>query len=175
MRCLTRAGKAKPSPRAIARADVAGYNVVNFEEFVFLPIEPGSAKDEHAFFPFAHYYFFEPAKLRLMRAWRRESGFTNVDSGGHLLRGEDMRVAPENQVLRHYPFLSQEHAFEKYSERRYNEGELARGWHGNRIDIDNRLFAFPPPGELERLDDLAARALDRSRPHKLHYWEWAGR
>jgi glycosyltransferase involved in cell wall biosynthesis len=158
---------------AIARADAAGYNVVNFEEFVFLPIEPGPARDEHAFFPFTHYYFFEPSKLRLMRAWRRICGFTNVDSGGHHLRGEDTRIFPENQVLRHYPFLSQQHAWEKYSKRRFNENDLARGWHGNRIDIDHRLFTFPAPGELELLEALGRHALDRSRPHTTHYWQWA--
>jgi glycosyltransferase involved in cell wall biosynthesis len=161
----------------IARAEAAGYNAINFEEFVFLPIDPeahATAEQRHSYFPFAHYYFYEPFQRRLMRAWRRNCGFSNIRHGGHRLLGEDLQVFPENQVLRHYPFLSQEHAFEKYRHRRYDEAELARGWHGNRVDFPQESFSFPPAGELQMLQDLDQHGLDRSRPHAKHYWEWAG-
>jgi glycosyltransferase involved in cell wall biosynthesis len=159
---------------AIARADAAGYNAVNFEEFVFLPIDAADAAgSRHDYFPFAHYYFYEPYPRRLMRAWRREFGFSNVRYGGHRLAGDNLRLSPENLVLRHYPFLSQQHAFEKYRQRQYNEDELARGWHGNRVDIEQRMFAFPPAAHLQVMDDLDQHTLDRSRPRTKHYWEWA--
>jgi glycosyltransferase involved in cell wall biosynthesis len=164
--------------QAIARADAAGYNAINFEEFVFLPVglpAAATAPRQHSYFSFSHYYFYEPLKQRLMRAWRRDCGFSNVRQGGHRLTGKDLRLSPENQVLRHYPFLSQEHAYEKYRQRRYSEDELARGWHGNRIDVSRLQFSFPPARELQVLRRVDQHGLDRSRPRMKHYWEWADR
>jgi glycosyltransferase involved in cell wall biosynthesis len=163
---------------AIARADAADYNAINFEEFVFLPVGlPAAATKprQNSYFSFSHYYFYEPLKQRLMRAWRRDCGFSNIPHGGHRLAGNDLRLSPENQVLRHYPFLSQEHAYGKYRQRRYSEDELARGWHGNRIDVSRQQFSFPPAKELQALRRVDQHALDRSRPRTQHYWEWPGR
>jgi glycosyltransferase involved in cell wall biosynthesis len=163
---------------AIGRADAAGYNAINFEEFVFLPVGlPAAAMEPHghSYFPFSHYYFYEPHELRLVRAWRRDGGFSNIPDGGHRLTGNNLRVSPENLVLRHYLFLSQDHAYRKYRQRRYSEDELARGWHGNRVDVSRRQLLFPSTKELHALRRVDQHALDRSRPRTQHYWEWPGR
>jgi hypothetical protein len=158
---------------AIARADAAGCNAANFLEFVFLPLEDaGDAADGGGFFPFRHYYHFAPARHWRMIAWRRDAGLSNLGSGGHLLHGDGPRLVPEDFVLRHYLFLSQQHAREKYARRRFSPAELARGWHGNRIDIPPARMQFPPAAKLHRLERIEQHALDASRPHRRHYWQW---
>ncbi|WP_166209903.1 glycosyltransferase family 2 protein [Cognatiluteimonas telluris] len=160
--------------QAIARADDAGANAINFNEFVFLPLEDPAAEGraQAGFFPFHHYYHFAPAPRWRMLAWRRDAALSNVDSGGHLLAGPGLQVWEHDMVLRHYVFLSQQHAFEKYARRRFAQAELAIGWHHNRINLAPRRMRFPPPARLHRLLRLDQRALDTSRPDKLHYWDW---
>lgn len=157
---------------ALIRADQAGYNAIDFDEFVFLPIRPVGIDSKQLLFPFSHYYLFKPSVPRLMRAWRRDSGLTNVTSGGHMLEGDTLKLSPESLILRHYPFLSQEHAYTKYAKRQFSALELSLGWHSNRIGIETSRFEFPSPEELQLLHDVGSHKLDYSRPRRLHYWEW---
>jgi len=158
---------------AIARVDAAGFNAINFREFVFLPIEETSARTTSArFFPFHHYYLFEPRPRWRMLAWRRDAALSNIATGGHRLTGEGLRLCDQDMVLRHYLFLSQQHAVEKYAQRRFCDAELARGWHHNRIGLTPARMRFPPAARLHRLERLDQHALDDARPERLHYWEW---
>lgn len=157
----------------IARHDAAGFNVIDFDEFVFLPLEGQLTTPADSGLPSArHYYFFQPVPLRLMRAWKTSAGLTMVEGGGHRLRGENIVVAPEQFILRHYPFHSARHAATKYTNRAFAPAELARGWHVNRVGQAPERFAFPAPSALEYLADPNSRQLNTSRPHKLHYWQW---
>jgi glycosyltransferase involved in cell wall biosynthesis len=156
---------------ALSRLDGEGWNAVNFDEFVFLPIEHDYATEAPGPQPMAHYYFFEPSAPRLMRAWRKASGFSLVEGGGHLLAGPDLRLAPEHLALRHYIFRSQDHAFAKYGARTFAPDEIARGWHVNRINQPRASFLFPPVASLKRLAFPAHRGLDRGDPWRMHYWE----
>lgn len=158
---------------AIARADAAGFNCINFREFVFLPVEEAvSGTASAGFFPFHHYYHFAPAPQWQMRAWRRDAALSNIASGGHLLVGDDLRLSDQDLVLRHYLFLSQQHAFEKYARRRFSDAELARGWHNNRIGLTPTRMRFPPAARLHRLARLDQHAIDASQPERMHYWQW---
>jgi glycosyltransferase involved in cell wall biosynthesis len=157
--------------QAISRIDAAGWNAMNFEEFVFLPIDHDYVPDAPGYQLMVYYYFFQPTSPRLIRAWKKTSGFSMVEHGGHLLAGPDLRIAPENFVLRHYIFRSQEHAFRKYSTREFAMDELTRGWHGNRVNQRMESFRFPPAKSLRRLSDSAARIMDRSDPWDVHYWQ----
>jgi len=157
---------------AIARVDRAGDNVINFDEFVFLPTDVAFDGDARDFQPVLSYYFFEPEPHRLMRAWKRSTGFSGQHSGGHRLSGEGIRIAPQNFVLRHYIFRDQQHAFDKYTSRVFAEDELARGWHFNRVNQPPELFRFPPAHELERLIYPASAYFSRGRPRRKHYWQW---
>lgn len=156
---------------AITRLDAAGFDVVNFDEFVFLPIDadyvPGRAGPQ----PLHLYYFFEPAPRRLMRARRVSLELGWLKSGGHRLKGK-AKLADETFALRHYIFRSQEHALAKYATRVFRDDELKHGWHGNRYRKPADRFLFPPSAMLERLADPGSRQLSRQRPRRRHYWEW---
>jgi glycosyltransferase involved in cell wall biosynthesis len=156
---------------AVLRYDAEGWNVVNFDEFVFLPVEHDYERDAAGDQRMDLYYFFEPHSPRLMRAWRKAGRFSSVESGGHVLVGPDLRVAPNHLSLRHYIFRDQEHAATKYRDRTFAPGDTARGWHSNRINQRQASFAFPAPSALKRLAFPADRNLDRSEPWPCHYWE----
>jgi len=156
---------------ALSRLDTAGWNAVNFDEFVFLPVE-GDYTPEAAGYPaLKFYYFFEPYAPRLMRAWRKRSGFSIVESGGHVLGGSDLRLAPEHLALRHYMVLNQAHALTKYTTRVFAKDELARGWHHRRANQPSDSFRFPPARLLKKVERVEDRELDRSAPWAVHFWQ----
>jgi len=159
---------------AIARLDGEGFDAIDFNEFVFLPIDHDYMVDLTGPQPLQWYYFHEPRPNRLLRARRASLDAKWRPSGGHWLDGGDVRIATERFVLRHYIFRSQEHAYAKYAGRTYRPQELGRGWHGNRFRQPRDSFTFPDRSELEFLSDPAARALSPARPRKQHYWEWPG-
>lgn len=162
---------------AIEQAHADSYNALNFDEFVFLP-EPDSDYNCRAnyYTGILRYYFFEPAKNRLNRAWRRALQFDNSPSGGHTLSGLRVSIYPANHILRHYIVLSDEHARRKYLHRTFSEEELGRGWHGNRVGLTERVLALPEHSDflmqLEKHDSVDFR---RNRPALQHYWEWEPR
>jgi glycosyltransferase involved in cell wall biosynthesis len=153
-------------------AEEEGADVIDFNEFVFLPVENDYVSDLRGSQPGLHYYFFEPCAPRLMRARRRDLDVSQIEHGGHRFSGADFTLAKESFALRHYVFRDQHHAWEKYEQRRFAQSELDRGWHRNRIDIDRRCFDLPDPGRLHRLRSADDRDLDRSRPESRHYWQW---
>jgi glycosyltransferase involved in cell wall biosynthesis len=156
---------------AIARVDAGGHNVIDFNEFVFLPVD-ADYDPTAGVQPMRRYYFFQPGAPRLMRAWKRSAGLSMLSGAGHVLGGGAIRLAPETFALRHYMFTDQAHAFRKYADRRFSEAELAHGWHANRARQPVERFRFPDAGGLCGLDDPAGRGLDRSRPRLRHYWQW---
>jgi glycosyltransferase involved in cell wall biosynthesis len=158
---------------AIERVDAAGYEVIDFNEFVFLPIELNYIPDHEGFQPMRHYYFFEPHRPRLMRARMNRLQVSHVTHGGHVLAGEPFKLSPETFALRHYIFRNQAHAFQKYPDRPFRPEELSRGWHDNRHGIPSVQFSFPPLSRLEHLGAPEDRNLSRANVHKLHYWQWS--
>lgn len=157
---------------AISRIDQAGFNVIDFNEFVFLPVSSDYEPDIAGPQNILSYYFFEPFSPRLMRAWKKSGGFEFVQHAGHLLDGPGMKLVQEKLALRHYLFRNQNHAFSKYAERKFSERDLSTGWHGNRINQPISRFQFPPPVQLHWLADSSDLNLRTDRPRKLHYWQW---
>lgn len=157
---------------AVNRLGSTGANVINFDEFVFLPVDHDYSGSAGVYQRMKFYYFHEPRPNRLNRLFRKELGFVTLGTGGHTAVGEGLHVAPESLVLRHYPFISQQHALEKYAQRSFDQGEIARGWHSNRIEIELRNLKFPPRTHLDRLSRPRRRALARANPRTTHYWEW---
>ena len=157
---------------AINRADMRGFNVIDFNEFVFLPIDYDYNPTHIGNQPMRFYYFFEPAPLHRMIAWKKISGLSMIEHAGHRLVGEDIRLSPEKMALRHYIFRNQQHAFNKYADRQFVAHDLGRGWHGNRVNqpVDN--FRFPSADRLSFLETAQSRDFDRSRPCREHYWQW---
>lgn len=157
---------------AVERLDTQGWEVINFDEFVFLPVEHDYVINCDGTQPLRHYYFFEPYKPRLMRAWKKRLNLSNVYAGGHVQTGSEFRLAPETFALRHYIFRNEEHASTKYAQRQFSQSDLARGWHMNRIGQPITRFAFPGTDALECLVSPENRNLSRAKPHKKHYWQW---
>jgi hypothetical protein len=159
---------------AIEEVDAKGYNALNFEEFVFLP-EPGSDYVNRDYRrEMRRYYFFEPGKHRLNRAWKNVPGISNFTSGGHQLRGEDLRFAPESHVLRHYIVLSQPHALRKYLHRTYDPRDIQMGWQRNRLHFTVENLTIPEHSDfLQELADPLLSGVSRARPTPKHFWEWA--
>lgn len=151
------------------RITAEGWNAVNFDEFVFLP-EAHEAFEERDFFKgMRHYYFFEPCPKRLMRAWRTGVGIRQID-GGHRLGAENLRVAPEDFILRHYPSLSLSHARNKHPDRVIAGEDIAKGWHVNRLSIRADEVVLPPRNELKVLNSCDDKQFDKSDPWKQHFW-----
>jgi glycosyltransferase involved in cell wall biosynthesis len=159
--------------QAIEEADVAGYNALNFEEFVFLP-EPGqdyTSADYYA--EMRRYYFFCPKENRLNRARKRADDLDDVAAGGHRLTGPSVRISPVNHVLRHYIALSEAAIIKKYSQRVFAEDELAKGWHRNRLGLTPARLRIPRVhSNLLMLPDEPPRGFNRDHPTKEHYWAW---
>lgn len=155
---------------AIKTVDATPANIINFDEFVFLPVGGLSCAGRDFRDMVRHYYVHEPVPFRLMRAWRADAGLTQED-GGHRLVGASRMIHPRNFVLRHYPFHSQEHARRKYMERRFVGRNIKRGWHFNRINVIPEDMEFPP---VSRLKVWAPGAmLDKSDPWQDHFWHTA--
>ncbi|QVL53513.1 MAG: glycosyltransferase [Cyanobium sp. M30B3] len=160
------------------QASESGYNVINFNEFVFLPL-PGESFERNGYENLMkYYYFFEPQYPRLQRMWRRDCNLSNVNQGGHLLSGGNPILFPFDGYLRHYIALSEEHAIRKYAARKFADRELARGWHANRVDITTENIRGYFGGNtinhcrLMVMEDVLLNRFDKSDPQSQHFWEW---
>ena len=154
----------------IERVATEGCNVINFDEFVFVPTTNADHFEYQDFYEqMLHYYFFEPRPQRLMRAWRHQPAITQAN-GGHILKGCELRVCPQNFILRHYPSLSLAHARQKYPMRQFAAEDLAKGWHAKRLNVRSDTIALPPQNSLKALPFPDDKDFDRSEPWKKHFW-----
>lgn len=167
LRCTVEATLAEFLEREVA----AGTQVVDFVEHVFLPPLGADMYGRDVRCIATDYYCFAPTPLRLMRAWRRGTMGSLVESAGHRFRDVDPGVIhPEPQVLRHYIGLSWSQAIERRADREYPAAALARGWHGNRRDMRAARPVIDHPA-LRRADPWWTRQLDASAPMRHHFWE----
>ena len=154
----------------ITRVDNLGFNAINFLEYVFLPEnELVDYAGSNYLQSMHHYYFFEPKKTRLIRAYKRNVNLENVSSGGHILRGEGLNLYESNMSLRHYICLSLDRLRRKYGERTFSNEELARGWHRNRVNRDWQKVTFP---NLSLMTDVTKKGLSTDNPYNKHFWSW---
>jgi len=160
---------------AIQEADASGNTVVNFDEFVFLPEPNSNYSGRNYYESICRYYFFEPSKHRLQRAWKRVSGLDSLLSGGHQLSGAKYSMYPTSHVLRHYIVLSSDHAKKKYLNRVYDPKDLEHGWHGNRLNFSEKNLELPQSSKF--LIPLGENSPDLCKdvPSVKHYWEWGVR
>lgn len=156
--------------RNIEAADAEGFNVLNFNELVMLPVDPGV---DDILNNNANYYFFEPRPLRLMRAWKRSALLRNGGSGGHILEGEDIAIYPQRMILKHFIVRSQAHALKKFLDRKFSSTDINRGWHRNRrnFSVDNLSIPIHGPW-LHRLPNPKDTPAVLPPAAKKHFWEW---
>jgi glycosyl transferase family 2 len=157
---------------AFAAVDAAGYNAVELAELTFVPTRE-SPDHDHADFrqTMIWYYPFASTPLHLLRAWKRQPQRVDlVSSGGHTVAFPGRRPFPQRFRMRHYLFLSREHARQKYEHRRYDAKELDDGWHGWRPSVLVDSLRLPSQAELRvaRSDD----ELDASAPRSEHCVVW---
>ncbi|MFH2122632.1 MAG: ATP-binding cassette domain-containing protein [Pseudomonadota bacterium] len=154
---------------ALTDVDRLGYDVVNFEEFVFLPVDEGSSSEGMDYVTMMRYYYlFAPSQQRLQRAWKKcRQRVELANLAGHHVHFENKKIFPEDFKLRHYIALSREHLFRKYGQERiYSPREVEeRQWHGARARFDPSKVRLPRRQELKNLDN---DGWDRSNPLTTH-------
>ena len=141
--------------QGILAASIAGYNAINFDEFVFIPLGENESHENKDFTnSMRHYYFFEPSLLRRVNAWKKlNSPIDLVNSGGHTVAFSGRKIFTENFILRHYIGLSASHLNSKYSKRIFSETEIKDyGWHKARKSWQQGKLILPHANKLKILD-----------------------
>jgi hypothetical protein len=155
---------------ALAVVDAAGYNAVDFTEFSFVPTRETPDHDHPRFQQTMRWYYpFQPSPLYRLTLWKRQAAPVDlVGSGGHQVRFPGIRPWPVAFPMRHYLFLSPDHAKEKWIDRRYAAEELDRGWHRARarlrepdirLQSEAELRCYSSDAELDARDPLIAHPL----------------
>lgn len=144
----------------------AGDNLVNFDEYVFLPV---SSEEDYTdgFYgtDLKTYYYFAPREHHRLSAWRRQQGPVDlVSHAGHIVMFADQSVSPLRFVLRHYLFLSEAHGRAKYLGRSYSAEDLEKGWSKERSQTTAESFGLPDPAFMKTYDGK----WDRSDPKSQH-------
>jgi len=155
---------------ALERVHQSGFNAINFDEFVFLPIERFKGFKSTNYHTMKWYYFFEPRKNRLMRAFHRTLK-TQIESGGHKLDG-DIKQYPYNMCMRHYIFENRKHAQKKYQGRNYSKQDIENKFHRNRMLLQGQNLYLPSKRNLKK-NASDNWDLDKSDPKSTHFWEWS--
>ncbi len=168
---IRQAPPAYPSLAAGIRAvDQQGWNAIDFDEFVFLPGEGESYEGQDYVAGMRRYYYYEPDSPDRYRvnAWKRQPSVDLHTHAGHRVVFPDLRLCPEPFIMRHYIFLSRDHALRKYGDRVFSPRERAQSWHGDRAAVRPQTLRLPEPSQLKHLD--AADTFDTSEPWTRHPW-----
>lgn len=124
-------------------AEARECNVIDFEEYAFLPTTADDPGVANVYERMKYYAFRAPDEannpteystlLLQPRLYRYQPGMNISNDGGHTIFyvGDRMRIHPVRGILRHYLFRSVEHGRRKLRERRarYSRAGRARGWH----------------------------------------------
>lgn len=154
---------------AIGAVEADGYSAVNFVEYTFTPTEESPDHDHPDFQRTMRWYYpFQPVFPLRLNAWKRqEEPVDLVSSGGHQVRFPGLRMAPQSFAMRHYLFLSKEHAIRKFVDRHYDPEEVKAGMHGWRAMLTADMITLPHTSDLRTYtsDD----ELDPSNPRTKHF------
>jgi Glycosyl transferase family 2 len=152
--------------QAIAEADEAGFNAINFLEFVFVPTRENPDHDHPDFLrTMRSYHPFLPKLPHRLNAWKRQDGPVELaHSAGHVVRFPGLHMAPRSLYSRHYLFLSLDGAGRKFGPDRYAPEEIASGWHGWRARMTPATIELPSERDLRTY--VADHLLDPSEPYK---------
>lgn len=157
--------------QAIRVADSAGYNAVNFFEFTFVPTME-SPFHEHARFQetMRWYYPFLRQSLHRVNGWKKQANPVDLGAkSGHVVRFSGQFIYPLPFRMRHYQFLSVNHAIRQYSGRRHPPEALALGKHGWREQLDPHSIRLPSESALHEINEDGG--LDFSHPRSVHLFD----
>jgi glycosyltransferase involved in cell wall biosynthesis len=149
---------------ALAAVESAGFNAVDFQEFTFVPTLEEPDHDHERFLETMRWYYpFSPRRPNQLNAWKRQPGRIDLAfDAGHRVEFPGIEPFP----MRHYLFLSVEHAIRKYVERHYDPAELEAGWHRARAALRAEDIRLLPHAELREYRSDAL--LDASDPRTRH-------
>ena len=153
----------------IEAADRAGYNAVNFDEFVFVPTADGENYEHDGYVDeMRYYYFFEPGPERRINAWKNPGQPVDLHSaGGHQVIFPGRKVYPENFIMRHYMALSRSHLIKKYCGRVVSEAERrGKGWNNARASLRPDQLRLPARSRLKQVSP--DNTWERDEPWKKH-------
>jgi len=151
----------------IEDADQQGFNAINFDEFVFLPMDDSQSYEGKDYVAeMQHYYFFEPCPMRRLNVWKNSSCIVDmVSSAGHCVNFEGRKLFPTHFILRHYICLSRAHAIAKYGSRAFSLYAVKElGWSRDRAGFTPDKLCFPDPQRLKRVSE----GWDKSEPWVHH-------
>jgi glycosyltransferase involved in cell wall biosynthesis len=166
--------KEAPAPHrtlaeGILEVDRRGYNAINFDEFVFVPVSEDERYEGRDYVAeMKHYYYFEPRPWHRINAWKRQPSPVDLHSwNGHRVEFPGRSVCPEPFVLRHYIALSKAHALAKYAGRVHDAERIERtSWDDPRISFAPAKLRLVPK---ERLKEYRGdRVWDKSDPWSSH-------
>jgi glycosyltransferase involved in cell wall biosynthesis len=149
-------------------ADEAGYNAINFIEFTFVPTLE-SPDHDHPDYPqtMRWYYPYVLEFPHRLNAWKRQDGPVDlVSSDGHVVSFPGVQMFPRHLYMRHFLFLSVDHAREKYENNGgfYRTAErFAKNW---RIQFDVARVQLPSETQLRLY--APGEPLDRTNPLSRH-------
>ena len=157
----------KKMSSAVLNADKKGFNAINFKEFIFMPEKGKDYTNKDYEKLMKYYYCYEPAPLHRLNLWKRQNGDVKLShGGGHQVLFEGIKLYPKDFILKHYIFLSEEHAKSKYTKRNFSKYEVRTlGWHGFRANFEAQNLLIPPKYELKYSIN---NKLDSSNPLKKH-------
>lgn len=180
--------------QAIAEVERAGFNAINFKNFLFLPTVQAPDHQHPRFAETMLWYrYMEPSYPNQIKAWKRQKAFTAIerivsrastrfirrlkdgnpglrtsvrlaDSGGHKVEFQGLRLCPSDFVMKHYQVLSLSHAVRKYLHKHYAAEETKKGWHGWKATAKFHNLRLPLEEEMIRFS--SDDELDTSEPIK---------
>lgn len=153
---------------AFAGVEARGYNAVNFQEFTFVPTLEAPDHDHPRFQEtMRRYYPYLPSFPDRLNAWKRQELPVDLATdGGHRVRFPGLSMYPEPFPMRHYLFLSVDHAVRKYVERVYDPAEVEAGWHRRRAALRAEQIELMPERDLREY--VSDDELDPSEPWTEH-------
>ncbi len=151
----------------IERIDREGYDVIDCDEFIFVPMHPDDDEPKDYINAMRYYYYYKPKNFKLHRV-QRVAGAKEKDwsqSSGHGLSLEGRKLAPEKICKRHYIGISFDHLRGQYISRVFDGKALLRGWHNVRTGLNPQSIVRP---SVRALNNIDRDGLVTSRPYTYH-------
>jgi hypothetical protein len=140
----------KTLAEGIAEVDGQGYNAINFDEFVFIPLDGERFEGRDFVAEMRHYYHFRPQEWHRINAWKNIGPVDLLTYFGHRVEFAGRRVYPQSFILRHYIALSRLHALTKYAARIHDADRIRRtSWHDTRVAFRPSNLKLPDRTQLK--------------------------
>jgi len=152
---------------AIEKVNSEGYNAINSDEFVFLPVSKTENFENSDYYrEMKHYYYFHPKTNHRLNCWKKTADANLSESGGHRVKFANLKVYPKNFIIRHYIFLSHSHGIKKYALQEFPFLELLKGRSHDRFLSKNSII-LPPVDSMKTYDGTH---FDKSDPYNKHFF-----